>query len=180
VVLIKRRIGIGVRDRRRCVARPQARDPDRDPLVRQGLGADHHPARHRQRRVGAHHRALFHAVGTVDPGQGITPDIEVLQDVPDELKGRVDTKGEASMRGHLSPRAPSRRIAAYVPPDEKNDKRSTRPTICCAASPSTPMRRRPPRRRFRTEPAIEKKRFDRAACGPPRFVPSHGTPARFA
>jgi carboxyl-terminal processing protease len=33
---------------------------------------------------------------------GVTPDIEVLQDVPDELKGRVDTKGEASMRGHLS------------------------------------------------------------------------------
>ena len=36
--------------------------------------------------------------------QGIAPDIEVLQDVPDELKGRADTKGEASMRGHLSRR----------------------------------------------------------------------------
>src|SRR5207302_5104148 len=34
--------------------------------------------------------------------RGITPDIEILQDVPDELKGRTDTKGEASMRGHLS------------------------------------------------------------------------------
>ena len=29
------------------------------------------------------------------------PDIEVLQDVPDELKSRTDTKGEASLRGHL-------------------------------------------------------------------------------
>ena len=28
--------------------------------------------------------------------------IEILQDVPDEFKGRSDTKGEASMRGHLS------------------------------------------------------------------------------
>ena len=26
--------------------------------------------------------------------KGITPDIEVLQDVPDELKARTDTKGE--------------------------------------------------------------------------------------
>ncbi len=34
--------------------------------------------------------------------QGIKPDIEVMQDVPDELKGRAETKGEASMRGHLA------------------------------------------------------------------------------
>ena len=33
--------------------------------------------------------------------KGITPDIEVLQDVPDELKLRTDTKGEASLPGHL-------------------------------------------------------------------------------
>jgi carboxyl-terminal processing protease len=55
--------------------------------------------------------------------KGITPDIEVLQDVPDELKGRVDTKGEASMRGHLSAEgAEQKGSQAYVPPDEKNDK----------------------------------------------------------
>jgi carboxyl-terminal processing protease len=54
---------------------------------------------------------------------GITPDIEVLQDVPDELKGRTDTKGEASMRGHLSAEgAEQTGSQAYVPPDEKNDK----------------------------------------------------------
>ena len=33
--------------------------------------------------------------------KGIAPDIEVLQDVPDDLKARTDTKGEASLRGHL-------------------------------------------------------------------------------
>jgi carboxyl-terminal processing protease len=55
--------------------------------------------------------------------KGITPDIEVLQDVPDELKGRVDTKGEASMRGHLSAEGSEQSGSqAYVPPDEKNDK----------------------------------------------------------
>jgi carboxyl-terminal processing protease len=54
---------------------------------------------------------------------GVTPDIQVLQDVPDELKGRVDTKGEASMRGHLSAEgAEQTGSQAYVPPDEKNDK----------------------------------------------------------
>jgi carboxyl-terminal processing protease len=43
--------------------------------------------------------------------------------VPDDLKGRVDTKGEASMRGHLSAEgAEHKGSQAYVPPDEKNDK----------------------------------------------------------
>ncbi len=55
--------------------------------------------------------------------QGVSPDIEVLQEVPDDLKGRVDTKGEASMRGHLAAEgAEQTGSQAYVPPDEKNDK----------------------------------------------------------
>jgi carboxyl-terminal processing protease len=55
--------------------------------------------------------------------KGITPDIEVLQEVPDELKGRTDTKGEASMRGHLTAEgAEQTGSQAYVPPDEKDDK----------------------------------------------------------
>ena len=55
--------------------------------------------------------------------QGVSPDIEILQDVPDEFKGRSDTKGEASMRGHLSAEgAEQTGSQAYVPPDEKDDK----------------------------------------------------------
>ena len=55
--------------------------------------------------------------------KGITPDIEVLQEVPDELKARADTKGEASMRGHLSAEgAEQTGSQAYVPPAEKDDK----------------------------------------------------------
>jgi len=55
--------------------------------------------------------------------QGIMPDIQVLQDVPDEFKGRADTKGEASMRGHLAATgAEQTGSQAYVPPDEKDDK----------------------------------------------------------
>jgi carboxyl-terminal processing protease len=54
---------------------------------------------------------------------GIKPDIEVVQDVPDELKGRVDLKGEASMRGHLSAEgAEQTGSQSYVPPNEKDDK----------------------------------------------------------
>ncbi|MGD0024981.1 MAG: S41 family peptidase [Xanthobacteraceae bacterium] len=55
--------------------------------------------------------------------KGITPDIEVLQDVPDELKSRTDTKGEASLPGHLKAEGgEASGSQSYVPPDEKDDK----------------------------------------------------------
>jgi carboxyl-terminal processing protease len=54
--------------------------------------------------------------------KGITPDIEVLQDVPDDLKNRTDTKGEASLRGHLKAEGTEESGSqSYVPPDEKDD-----------------------------------------------------------
>jgi carboxyl-terminal processing protease len=43
----------------------------------------------------------FTPSGRSSQAKGIVPDIEVLQDVPEELKSRTDTKGEASLRGHL-------------------------------------------------------------------------------
>ncbi|MDE2330890.1 MAG: peptidase S41, partial [Bradyrhizobium sp.] len=49
--------------------------------------------------------------------------IEVLQDVPDELKSRTDTKGEASLRGHLKSDGDEKTGSqSYVPPDAKDDK----------------------------------------------------------
>jgi carboxyl-terminal processing protease len=56
--------------------------------------------------------------------QGIEPDIEIKQDVPAELKDRLDIRGEASMRGHLSSADGKEQTGsqAYVPPDEKDDK----------------------------------------------------------
>jgi carboxyl-terminal processing protease len=54
---------------------------------------------------------------------GVKPDIEVLQDIPDELKGRAELMGEASMRGHLSAEGDEQTGSqAYVPPNEKDDK----------------------------------------------------------
>ena len=56
--------------------------------------------------------------------KGITPDIEVSQDVPDDLKNKTDTKGEASLRGHLKGDAGKEQTGSqsYVPPDPKDDK----------------------------------------------------------
>jgi len=55
--------------------------------------------------------------------KGIEPDIRVLEDVPDDLKGKDDMKGEASLKGHLTNGAEDTTGSqAYVPPDQKDDK----------------------------------------------------------
>lgn len=55
--------------------------------------------------------------------KGIDPDVQVMPDVPPELKGKDETKGEASLRGHLKNGEDERGgSSAYVPPDPKNDK----------------------------------------------------------
>ncbi|HEY2529068.1 MAG TPA: S41 family peptidase [Xanthobacteraceae bacterium] len=54
--------------------------------------------------------------------KGITPDIEALQNVPDDLKSRTDSKGEASLPGHLKAEGTEQSGSqSYVPPDEKDD-----------------------------------------------------------
>ena len=58
--------------------------------------------------------------------KGIVPDIEVMQDLPDDIKAKTDTstKGEASLRGHLKGDAGKEQTGSqsYVPPNEKDDK----------------------------------------------------------
>jgi carboxyl-terminal processing protease len=56
--------------------------------------------------------------------KGISPDIEVLQDVPEEVKARVaEIDGESSLRGHLKGEGDEEAGSqSYVPPDEKDDK----------------------------------------------------------
>jgi len=60
--------------------------------------------------------------------KGIDPDIEVLQDTPEDLKGKDDTKGEASLKGHLKNPTDGNSAdektgsQAYVPPETKDDK----------------------------------------------------------
>ena len=55
--------------------------------------------------------------------KGIDPDIQILQDVPDELRGRDETKGEAALKGHLKNGEDEKGGSqAYVPPDQSKDK----------------------------------------------------------
>ncbi|HWG04418.1 MAG TPA: S41 family peptidase [Beijerinckiaceae bacterium] len=60
--------------------------------------------------------------------KGIDPDIQLLEDVPDSLKGKDDAPGEASLKGHLTNGADEHNGSqAYVPmkpdgfPDEDKD-----------------------------------------------------------
>src|SRR4051794_36135663 len=55
--------------------------------------------------------------------KGIEPDQEVLQEIPDELKGKDETKGEAGLRGHLKNSDKDERggSSAYVPSDPAKD-----------------------------------------------------------
>jgi carboxyl-terminal processing protease len=58
--------------------------------------------------------------------KGIVPDIEVLQEVPEEVKARTtgETKGESSLRGHLKASEGDEQAGSqsYVPTDAKDDK----------------------------------------------------------
>ena len=58
--------------------------------------------------------------------KGIVPDIEVLQDLPDDIKAKTDTgtMGEASLRGHLQGDAGKEQTGSqsYIPLDPKDDK----------------------------------------------------------
>jgi len=80
--------------------------------------------------------------------KGIVPDIEVLQDVPADVQAKSDTmtKGEASLRGHLTgdPGKEQTGSQSYIPPDPKNDKALTmaedllRGTVVNSAFPPNP------------------------------------------
>jgi len=55
--------------------------------------------------------------------KGITPDIEVLQDVPEDLAARTNTRGESSLPRHLKGEGQEETGSqSYIPPDPKNDK----------------------------------------------------------
>jgi carboxyl-terminal processing protease len=65
----------------------------------------------------------FTPAGRSIQAKGITPDIEVIQDVPDDLKARTDSRGEAALRGHLKAEGQEETGSqSYVPPEPKDDK----------------------------------------------------------
>jgi carboxyl-terminal processing protease len=65
----------------------------------------------------------FTPAGRSIQAKGIVPDIEALQDVPDEVKSRTETRGESSLRGHLKAEGEEQGGSqSYVPPEAKDDK----------------------------------------------------------
>jgi carboxyl-terminal processing protease len=65
----------------------------------------------------------FTPAGRSIQAKGIVPDIEALQDVPDEVKSRTETRGESSLRGHLKAEGEEQAGSqSYVPPEAKDDK----------------------------------------------------------
>jgi carboxyl-terminal processing protease len=80
--------------------------------------------------LGSGNRALrlttaryFTPSGRSIQAKGISPDIEVLQDVPEEIKARTDTQGEASLRGHLKAEGTEQTGSqSYIPRDPKDDR----------------------------------------------------------
>ena len=77
--------------------------------------------------------------------KGIEPDIEVLQELPADLKAGTDTESEALLRGHLKAEGGEETGSqSYVPPDEKDDRALKealdllRGTITDAAFPANP------------------------------------------
>ncbi len=57
--------------------------------------------------------------------KGIDPDFKIEQDIPDELKGKDETKGEAGLKGHISSGQGNEEkggSSAYIPPNPKDDK----------------------------------------------------------
>jgi carboxyl-terminal processing protease len=65
----------------------------------------------------------FTPAGRSIQAKGISPDIEMLQDVPEEMKARTDSRGEAALRGHLKAEGQEETGSqSYVPPDPKDDK----------------------------------------------------------
>jgi carboxyl-terminal processing protease len=55
--------------------------------------------------------------------KGISPDIVVQQDIPEELRSGADATSEAGLRGHLLAEGQEQTGSqSYVPPDLKHDK----------------------------------------------------------
>ena len=55
--------------------------------------------------------------------KGISPDIEVIQEDPEDLKVRTESKGVAALRGHLKAEGQEETGSqSYIPPDPKDDK----------------------------------------------------------
>ena len=65
----------------------------------------------------------FRPSGQSIQAKGISPDIEVLQQVPEQFKVGEDSRGEASLRGHLKAEGEEQTGSqSYIPTEQKDDR----------------------------------------------------------
>jgi carboxyl-terminal processing protease len=65
----------------------------------------------------------FTPSGSSIQAKGIVPDIEVLQDEPEDVKKKSAPLGEALLSGHLHGQGVEQVASqSYIPPDPKDDK----------------------------------------------------------
>ena len=119
----QRRLGLGLGDRRRRAAGPQARD-------RSSARARSARARCRPSSRSAPNGAIrlttaryYTPSGRSIQAKGIVPDIMIEQELPEELKAQAQrTTSEASLRGHLSGEDKEETgSSSYVPDDKEKD-----------------------------------------------------------
>ena len=105
-----------------------------------GSRADDHAARRGNGALRLTTARYYTPSGRSIQAKGIEPDIKVLEDVPDDLKGKDDNKGEASLKGHLET---AKRTRPARRPMSRRTRRTTssssRRSICCTGS-SLPRR----------------------------------------
>ena len=123
VVLINSGTASALGDRLRRAAGPPSRHHRRHDQLRQGLGADHHPAGRRRRRAAADHGALLHAVRPLDPGARHHPRYPGGAG----RRGRLISErySEAELLGHLAgepvPHPRANAPVIYAAPGNKYD-----------------------------------------------------------
>lgn len=79
--------------------------------------------------------------------KGIAPDVKILEDVPADLKGKVSSEGEASLKGHLkNGKNEKKGSQAYVPPDPKKDKQLHAAIAMLQGTYKPPTASNPPKR----------------------------------
>jgi carboxyl-terminal processing protease len=97
----------------------------RHAILRQGFGADYHPARRCQGALRLTTARYYTPAGRSIQAKGIDPDTVIEQELPPELLGKdTSTKGEASLKGHLTNEGGGDEgggSSAYIPEDKTKD-----------------------------------------------------------
>jgi Peptidase family S41 len=157
----QRRLGLSLRDRGGRAPRSSPRDSHRHTLIGKGSVQTIMPLGSGNGALRLTTARYFTSSGRSIQAKGISPDIEVLQEVPDELKARTTPAARLRCAATSSPKATSRPAGSPISPRiRRTTRRCTPRSISSAASRRTRRTRRTARRRSRTR--VKTHKFYRA------------------